>query len=92
MQRYTYEVEVKTIHGLDMAIGRLYQNNVLVHECTVPAELARRAADSCYRHYVRLAELDEIEMYGNEPFSAKGFRKCVDKNHEGGNEYEIHCS
>lgn len=58
MKRYTYNVSSITLHGIKCLIGRLYRDGVLVHETTGTLEDVKA---SCYRHFVRLAELDEIE-------------------------------
>jgi hypothetical protein len=59
MHRYTYKVETRIIHGMECIIGRLFRDGVQVHETTCLS--LGQAKASCYRHYVRLAELDEIE-------------------------------
>lgn len=62
--RYTYKTETKTIHGLECIIGRLFRNGVQVHETTCLS--LGQAKASCYRHYVRLAETDEIAEHSEK--------------------------
>jgi hypothetical protein len=61
MKRYTYKVTPTSIHGMECYVGRLFRDEVQVHETTCLS--LGQAKASCYRHYVRLAELDEIEEH-----------------------------